>query len=272
MTHPNREFDVVANTRYPNTSSTIAIELEKLGVKAGDTLLVHSSLSKLGWVCGGAIGVIIGLMMAVGAEGTIAMPAHTGENSDPAQWRNPPVPRDWHKYIYLEMPAFNPDYTPTRGIGVIAETFRTFPETLRSDHPQSSFCALGPKAEEIVCEHDLSPQLGRYTPLGKLYDMDAKVLFLGTDYATCTCFHMGETLAKNIKMCKNGAAIDTGQARQWIWFSDYDYDSSDFDRLGAAFEAAHAVRTGKVGQGECRLFSLKEAVDFSKTWLEKNRS
>ncbi len=271
MTDHNREFDVVAATRYPSTSSTIAIELEKLGVRQGDTLLVHSSLSKLGWVCGGAIGVIIGIMMAVVTQGTIVMPAHTGDNSDPAQWENPPVPEDWFKYVYLEMPAFNPDYTPTRGLGVIAETFRTFPETLRSDHPQTSFCAMGPKAEEIVGEHDLTPQFGQYTPLGKLYELDAKVLFLGTGYETCTCFHMGETLAGNIKMCKNGAAVDTGDARQWVWFSDYDYDSSDFDRLGAEYEAAHTVGRGKVGQGDCRLFSLKSAVDFSKTWLERNR-
>jgi aminoglycoside 3-N-acetyltransferase len=108
MAHHIREFDVVAATRYPSTSSTIAIELEKLGVRQGDTLLVHSSLSNLGWVCGGAIGAIIGIMMAVGTQGTIVMPAHTGENSDPAQWKNPPVPEDWYKYVYLEMPAFNP--------------------------------------------------------------------------------------------------------------------------------------------------------------------
>lgn len=272
MTESGREFDVVANTRYPSTSSTISIELAKLGVKTGDTLLVHSSLSRLGWVCGGPIGAIIGIMMAVGTGGNIVMPAYTGENSDPAEWTNPPVPEDWFKYVYLEMPAFNPDYTPTRGMGVIAETFRSFPDTVRSDHPQSSFCAAGPNAEDIVREHDLSPQFGRYSPLGKLYDMNAKVLLLGTDYLHCSCFHMGETLSKNMKMCKNGTAVDTGEARQWIWFSDYDYDSSDFDRLGAAFENAHTVNIGKVGLGECRLFSLKEAVDFAKTWIEENRN
>jgi aminoglycoside 3-N-acetyltransferase len=130
----------------------------------------------------------------------------------------------------------------------------------------------GAQGGEIVSEHDLTPQFGQYTPLGKLYALDAKVLFLGTDYETCTCFHMGEALAGNISMCKNGAAIDTGDARQWVWFSDYDYDSSDFGRLGAAFEEAHAVGKGKVGQGDCRLFSLKSAVDFSKNWLAQNRT
>ena len=53
--------------------------------------MVHSSLSKIGWVCGAEVSVIQALLEVVGEEGTIVMPAHTGDNSDPSVWENPPI-------------------------------------------------------------------------------------------------------------------------------------------------------------------------------------
>ncbi len=265
------EYDVIKKTKYPSTSNTIAIELKKLGINDGDTLLVHSSLSSMGWVCGGAAAAIIGIMTAAGENGNIVMPAFSTDNSDPAKWSNPAVPEQWRNYIYLEYPAFDPDYTPTRGVGIIPEVFRSFPNVRRSYHPQVSFCAMGPMAEEITSEHDLTPQFGEYSPLGKLYAAKAKVLLIGCGYESCSCFHMGESMASNMKMVKNGAAVYTVSSRQWVWFNDYDYDSSDFHALGESFEKTNEVIKGNVGMAECRLFDLKTAVDYSKDWIEKNR-
>ena len=56
------------------TKAEIVDGLSKLGVKAGDILMVHSALSSLGWVEGGADTVIDALIEAVGPGGTIAMP------------------------------------------------------------------------------------------------------------------------------------------------------------------------------------------------------
>ena len=109
----------------PNTVQSLAVQLCTLGVSKGQTLLVHSSLRALGWTCGGAQGVIMGLLEAVGPQGTIAMPAHSGDYSDPAFWENPPVPVAWHEYIRGTMPAWRADLSPTRGIGTIPEVFRS---------------------------------------------------------------------------------------------------------------------------------------------------
>src|SRR5512137_1004372 len=118
------EADAIArSTRGPVTVSSLKTDLAALGVTPGMVLLVHSSLSALGWVCGGAQAVIQALTELLGPAGTLVMPAHSGGLGDPAQWRNPPVPESWWQTILDEMPPFDPALTPTRSMGVIAETF-----------------------------------------------------------------------------------------------------------------------------------------------------
>ena len=79
--------------------------------------MVHSSLSKIGWVCGAEVSVIQALLEVVGEEGKIVMPAHTGDNSDPSVWENPPIKKEWLDTLYDSMPAFEKEITPTRGMG-----------------------------------------------------------------------------------------------------------------------------------------------------------
>ena len=83
------ERDVIERTSAPITPLSLADDLRALGVEPGMTLLVHSSLSALGWVCGGPQAVVMALQAALGPEGTLAMPTHSGERSDPALWQHP---------------------------------------------------------------------------------------------------------------------------------------------------------------------------------------
>lgn len=76
------------------------------------TVLVHSSLSSIGWVNGGAVAVIQALIDVVTEEGTIVMPSQSVELSDPKEWGNPPVPEEWWDIIRESMPAYNSNYTP----------------------------------------------------------------------------------------------------------------------------------------------------------------
>ena len=51
--------------------------LYKVGVRQGQSIMVHTSLSSLGFVCGGAQHVIEALLECVGEEGTIMMPTQS---------------------------------------------------------------------------------------------------------------------------------------------------------------------------------------------------
>lgn len=270
------EQAAIDQSQLPNTVSSTVRDLYALGVREGDCLLVHSSLSSLGWVCGGPQAVVQALLEAVGSEGTIVMPAHSGDWSDPAEWAHPPVPQAWLETIYREMPAFDPLLTPTRGMGRIAELFRTLPGALRSGHPQVSFSAYGKHAASIVADHALTPQLGMPSPLGKLYGIGGtKVLLLGALYDSCTAFHLAEALIPGMPVKRMGAALYEEGARIWKWFEDFAYDSEDFDRIGARLdECGEGERSarGQVGQADCRLFGLKAGVDAAGEWLRANRS
>ncbi|MCL6605398.1 MAG: AAC(3) family N-acetyltransferase [Paenibacillus sp.] len=266
-----KEKEIIDHTTMPITVKRMVLDIHKLGVQEGDCIIVHSSLSKLGWVCGGPQAVVQALLEAVGVEGTLIMPAQSGDWSDPAEWEHPPVPQDWIEIIYREMPAYDPYKTPTRGMGRIAEVFRTFPQTVRSQHPQVSFCANGKQASSIVSNHELTPQFGMASPLGKLYNLNAKVHLLGVEYDSCTSFHLAEARIERMPEKRMGAAIFEDGERVWKWFTDCRYDSDDFAAIGESFEEHYSVQKGSVGSAECRLFDMREAVDFAEQWLPKNR-
>ena len=254
------------------TQGDIEAGMRAIGVQASDTCLVHTSLSAFGWVNGGAMTVIAALKSALTAQGTIVMPALSADCSDPARWSNPPVPEAWWPRIRETMPAYDPDRTPTTKLGCMPEVFRGDPEVKRSGHPQVSFTAWGAQTDVIVEDHQLEHGLGDGSPLKKLYDCNARVLFLGTSYATCTAFHLGEWRAGVRPKIQQGAPMMVNGERQWVSFEETDYDEAPFADIGTDFEEETDVSQTKVGWATLRLFSLREAVDFAERVLRQEQS
>ena len=73
------------------TKDSLLAALSAVGARSGMVIEVHSSLSALGYVAGGARTVVDALMELCGDSGTILMPMQTGDNTDPSGWENPPV-------------------------------------------------------------------------------------------------------------------------------------------------------------------------------------
>jgi aminoglycoside 3-N-acetyltransferase len=256
------------------TVSSLSEEFSRLGVKSGMTLLVHSSLSSLGWVCGGAAAVILALENVLGEEGTLVMPTHSTDLSDPTNWQHPPVPESWWQKILDETPAFMPDLTPTKQMGAIPESFRKQNSTLRSYHPQVSFAARGKNAKFVTANHGLAYSLGEGSPLARVYDLNGFVLLLGVGHSNNTSIHQAEYRvdfpAK--KPVRLGAPISVNGKREWVWFDDINFDNSDFERIGADFSRETGVVVfGKVGLAKALFMSQKNLVDYSSGWIKKNR-
>ncbi|MFK7912667.1 MAG: aminoglycoside N(3)-acetyltransferase [Pseudomonadales bacterium] len=254
------------------TIPTIVDGLTRLGVNHGDKLLVHCSLSSLGRVQGGSQAVVEALVSAVSEIGTLVMPTLTNGRFDPSEWGNPPAPEHQWQRIRFETPAFHPDKTPTdHTMSAVYELFRTWPGTLRSNHPHSSMAAWGVERERITRGHQLEERFGDSSPLGALYALDARVLFLGTSYDTSTCFHLAEYRVPNPPRREFLIVQGQGTQRQLVTYEDVDTNSSVFAQLGADFEAAVPVAVATIGAATCRLFSFRSAVDFAVQWLTKQR-
>jgi aminoglycoside 3-N-acetyltransferase len=266
------EDDRISSTPEPRTRQSLAADLQKLGLEAGMIVLVHSSLASLGWVNGQAVAVIQALQDVLSPGGTLVMPAHSGDLSDPAKWENPPVPQAWWAIIRDTMPAYDPRTTPTRGIGLIPEQFRTWPDVLRSGHPALSFSAWGAQAEAITRNHRLEDSLGEGSPLARLYELDGCVLLLGAGYDSNTSFHLAEYRLPWRKDDVLGAPILREGKRVWVSYQDVDLDETRFAEIGEAFERAHPVRVGQVGSATSRLFRQRPAVDFAAAWMAEHLS
>jgi len=261
-----------AAERTPHTRESLTTDLAALGVRPGSTLLVHASLKPVGFVAGGPHAMVLALRDALGPDGTLVVPTHTPDNSDPAEWQNPPVPPGWWSVIRENMPGFDPAVTPSRWMGAIAEVVRTWPGAQRSDHPQVSFAALGRLAQEVVYGQPRAAMLGADSPLGKIYGLDGDVLLLGVGHDSNTSLHLAEYRRPAPPAARLGAAVQTADGgREWVWWDDVDLDEGDFELLGADFDATGTTRTGRVGGALCRLMSQRAAVDFAERWMAGNR-
>jgi len=256
------------------TPSDIGEQLRHAGWHAGMTVLVHSSMSRIGgWIPSGTQTIITAMLDVIGEDGTLVMPTMTTDNSEPSYWQNPPIPESWWPTMRDVMPAFDPDTSPTRMMGILAENFRSYPQVRRSQHPQASFAAHGKHAGFITANHDLEQQFGEKSPLARIYELDGYVFLLGVGYGNNTSLHLAEERMDSPRHAPQGSAMLVDGKRQWVTFDTVDYEDDDFETIGADYETAHpeAVQVSTVGNATVRLMRQRPLVDFGVTWLNKHR-
>ena len=234
-------------------------DLEQLGVRRGDILCVHSSLKRLGLVIGGVRTVIEALLEAVGPDGTVMMPAYSGDLSDPAEWRFPPVSPEFIPQIRAETPPYDPVLTPTRGMGAIPEYFRRYPGVIRSPHPQSSFAAVGPRALDLVGQHSLSFRFGPESPLGRLRDLNGKVLMLGAPWDTSSFLYLCHFPIASRPKIQKRAPMTVDGATRWVEYEDISYENAWFIPAVTMLVERGIAVIGQTGADESLLYPTREA-------------
>ena len=275
------EAETISRVKQPNTVATLTRDLRALGLAEGSVVIVHSSLSAIGWTAGGPQAVVEALLTAVGERGTIVMPTHTTQYSDPAGWQAPAVPESWIEIIRRERPAFHPALTPTRGMGAVVECFRTHPRAKRSLHPLYSFAAAGPLADEMT-RQSLDDSMGEHSPLAHLYARDALVLLLGVDHGNNTSLHLAEYRSgvpakrEYYDLFVQVDAPPPGrEGRRCVHFSDRELDSEGFAFIGAEWEkqaSDNDLTVAHVGAVASRLLRQRPVVDYAAKRLPELRS
>ena len=264
----------------PVTKALVLDSLKKIGLKADDTVMVHTSLSSVGYVCGGAQTVIEALIETVGAGGTIMMPTQSWKNLDPETGVHWDVEKEYWDVIRENWPAYDPKITPTNTMGAVAEMFRSWPGVLRSSHPARSVAAWGKNAAFLTENHDLSDIFGETSPLARLYKLDASVLLIGVDYDKNTSLHLADARANypsKHNSVEHSAVLENGK-RVWKAYETLFVDGEDFIQIGEAFEKQlpeapyiENVRTVTLGNATLRLMKMRSLVDFAVKWIEANR-
>jgi len=265
-------------TRRLITASTLIADFEALGLRAGQIVLMHSSLKALdGYVIGGAPTVLDALLKILTPAGTLVTPAFTGDNSEPSYWQHPPVPAAWWDTIRAEWPPYRPAISVTRQMGLIAESFRTYPGVMRSAHPAVSFAAWGAEAKAITADHALDYCLGEESPLARLYARDGYVLLLGVGHGNNTSLHLAEYRSewpgKDQLESQSSAMLDESGARVRVAYTDLPNDDDMFPDLGTDYEVqTGAVTIGMVAGATARFMRQRPIVDYAVGWLTEHRA
>ncbi len=267
------EIDTIHANALPLTYDSLVEQFSACGVAAGQTVLVHSSMSRMGWIVGGAVDVIRALLDVLGENGTLMMPTHTSNNTDPSHWENPPVPEHWWPIIREHRPAYDPRVTPSWNMGVLPEVLRTWPGAIRSEHPIGSFVAVGKNAAYLTSEHKLDEEFGQTSPIGRLYELDGYVMLLGVPHDNNTSLHLAEhrALWPSRRYHREGTAMLVNGERQWVEYDMLQLDTDDFDAIGAAYEAKHRIPVYKVGRADVRFLRQRPLVDFAVEYMELHR-
>lgn len=259
--------------RKPVVPNEIKTALKEVGIEKGQAVMVHTSLSSLGYVCGGAQSVIEALLEGVGEEGTIMMPTQSWKNLDPTTGVYWQEPEEWWSVIRENIPAYDKHITPTNTMGAVAEMFRQWQGTYRSDHPARSVAAWGHYAQYLTENHDLSDIFGDSSPIGKLYELDGYVLLIGVGYDKNTSLHLADVRADypGKHNVVESSAIKIDGQRVWKSYETLAVDGEDFPAIGEAFEQTGQVRHAALGSGILSMMRQRTLVDFAVKWIEENR-
>lgn len=224
----------------------------RLGVRGGDTLLVHANIARALEVSNAAEVVYRALLHVLGAEGTLVMPAFTS--------------------TFTDGKLFDRFETPTE-MGVLADYFLKQPNAEVSPHPYHRFIASGPQAKTITRWHGPA-SLGTDTPFERLLDCGAKAMMISVDWDTFTFFHHFERLANvpyRYTKTFSGSVLSRGipQVETWELYVRQIGVKNDFFTVGRKFEKLGVVAQIDAWPFHLKLVNLAEFSSFVTKMLEE---
>lgn len=265
--YPAPRVDVASSVGTADvvTRPQLQRDLAALGLAVGDSVCVHSSYGKIGYVVGGPRTVLDALLDTVGPQGTVMMPTFTGDLSDPADWKYPAIPPELIDEARGSMPGFNSKLSPSRQMGVLAELLRHRPGAVRSPHPQSSFTAVGGKAVELCGEHPIDFRFGHKSPLGALLRESGKVLMLGSPWNTASIFYLADFEVPDREECGMASPIETDAGVVWRQYRDLAYRQRGQEAIVHLLEQGMAKRRF-VGRADSVLFDARAGISETLQW------
>lgn len=201
--------------------------LKDLGLKKGDSVLLHSSFVSLGHVEGGPDTVIDAFLETLGNNGTLVVPTFGA-------------------------------------LGILTDTLKNRRGAVKSCCNGATVAALGASAVTLCHDHWKAETLhGKDTPYTRLAETGGYVCLLGVDQDRNTTLHSVEALLElpylNIH---RGEFIDEkGKTRtgKWKYFPG---PHRDFIRLDRFYRESGKMKIGRIGNAVVRLIKAKDLIDI----------
>ncbi|MCW5976435.1 MAG: aminoglycoside 3-N-acetyltransferase [Bryobacteraceae bacterium] len=248
------------------TRNSLRGDLERLGLRRGDLLMIHAGVRSAGRIVGGVNVLIQAILDAIGDEGTLTayvdFEPFFDESDDPSA-----------------IPVFDKRIArAARDHGVLHEALRAWPAAIRSGHPDAGVVAVGRLAAWITADHPLQYGYGDGSPFEKIVEANGRVLMIGAPLDTITLLHYAEHKAnipdKRIRRYRRLMPRENGPA--WIDIEEFDTAApvSDrlpegcFERIATDYLAAGMGQQGRVGAAAGFLFDGPGLVRFAVNWLE----
>lgn len=230
--------------------SEINTQLAQIGISQGDVLLVHTAFSKVKPVNGGPRGLIDILIDYLGEHGTLVMPTMS----------------------YKDEQVFDPLTTPCKDeMGILADTFWRLPDVRRSDN-HGAFAAYGQYADQITASHPIDVPHGLNSPVGRVYELDGKVLLLGVDHTSNTTIHLAESLAGARYRCQAGVTILKDGQPEWFKYEEINHCCQKFGLMDEWLDARSLQLRGQIGHAGARLIRSKNIVDIAVEHLKQEET
>ena len=227
--------------------------LRGVGVEAGDAVFFHNSLSSMGYVEGGARTVVDAFLEAVGPKGTVAV--HTCHFGG---WH-------WHYARSKPNPAFDVRHSPSM-MGRITEVFRRQDGATRCLDSSNPMCAIGQHAAYLAegSVRCFTP-CGRGTAWGKLGEIGAHYMFLGTGWNTCTLMHGCEEYAYAPyalmdEPSRLEVVDDEGRPHTHVQKVHTPNVPRDYAKIEPEMEARGLLRRGKIGDADVMVTCARDLI------------
>ena len=169
--------------------AAIRAALDELGVRKGDALMVHSSLSACGRIVGGARTVIEALIEAVGEDGNVFFPTYQRASC----FLNGAINRRWD---HRPSDVRARDSESIRWVGTIPiEFMRLYPDAPRGVHISHSWTGWGKRAAEVLSHQTWDePAFSANSAPYKIMEMGGKILHFGSPICRTSFIHCLENV------------------------------------------------------------------------------
>ena len=231
------------------TKAQMVHDFRLCGIEEGDLILVHSALSAIGHVEGGADAVVDALLEVLGPEGTLAVSGM--DSSKPFDAATSPVV-----------------------VGIINETVRTRPNAIRSLRPSHSVAAIGKLATYLTTGHDLAEtNCGHGTPYEKLCELGGKIVLIGVDMNRNTTLHTLEDFVDAPYLEEHTFMAPTymkDYEGKTMTVKRYPPGHRDFLTFTQDLRRADAMTEGKVGNAVVKVIDVAKMFEIGFALLDKN--